>query len=86
MQALADQFALRLLTAEELKPTPEAITLVPETMASVYKVLPLTYVDGSLTVVLSDPVHLQSMDDLRNFLGCKEVVATLSFPRPSPKP
>ena len=49
-------------------------------MASVYKVLPLTYRDGSLTVVMSDPVNLQSMDDLRNFLGCKEVVPTLGFP------
>lgn len=79
-QALADQFGLRLLNPEELKPTPEALTLVPETMSSVYKVLPLTYRDGSLTVVLSDPANLPGLDDLRNFLGCKEIVATLAQP------
>jgi type IV pilus assembly protein PilB len=80
MQALADQFGLRLLNVEELQPSPEALTAVNENMASVYKVLPLSYRDGCLTVVLGDPAVLQSMDDLRNFLGCKEVVPLLSFP------
>src|SRR5581483_789374 len=78
MQALADQFGLRLLNADELKPTPEALTLVPETMASVYKVLPLSYKDGVLIVVLGDTNNLASLDDLRNFLGIKEVQATLA--------
>ncbi len=80
MQALADQFGLRLLNNEELKPTPEAMTLVPETMSTVYKVLPLSYREGVLTVAMGDPVNLQSMDDLKSFLGCKEIVATLGFP------
>src|SRR5437763_38344 len=60
------------------KPTAEAIQLVPETMASVYKVLPLTFKDGALTVVMGDPSNLAALDDLRNFLGIKEVVATLA--------
>ncbi len=76
-QALADQFGLKLLSPEELKPMPEALTLVPETMASVYKVLPLTFKDNVLTVVLGDPSNLPALDDLRNFLGVKEVTATL---------
>ncbi len=78
MQALAEQFSLKLLTPEDLKPSSEALTLVPETMSSVYKVLPLSYVDGTLTVVLDDPNKLPSLDDLRNFLGIKEVIATLA--------
>ena len=79
-QALADQYGLRLLNAEELKPTPEALAVVPEPMSAVYKVLPLAYREGTLTVAIGDPVSLQSMDDLRNFIGCKAVVATLAFP------
>jgi len=78
MQALADQFALKLLTAEELKPTSEALTLVPETMSSVYKVLPLTYKDNVLTVVMGDPNNLPSLDDLRNFLSIQEIIACLA--------
>ncbi|MFO0969308.1 MAG: ATPase, T2SS/T4P/T4SS family [Gemmataceae bacterium] len=77
-QALADKFGLRMLNAEELKPTTEALTLVPETMATVYKVLPLTFKEQSLTVVISDPNNLPALDDLRNLLGLKEVTACLA--------
>jgi type IV pilus assembly protein PilB len=81
LQALADQFSMRLLNAEELKPSPEALNLVPETMSGVYKVLPLSYKDNVLTVVLGDPIHLPALDDLRNFLGIKEVQACLANPK-----
>src|SRR5437588_198341 len=67
--------------AGELKPSPEAIALVPETMSAVYKVLPLSYKDTVLTVVLGDPIHLPALDDLRNFLGIKEVNACLASPK-----
>jgi type IV pilus assembly protein PilB len=80
-QSLAEQFGLRILSQEELKPQAEALTLVPETMASVYKVLPLTYKDNVLTVVLGDPNSLPALDDLRNFLNIKEVQACLANPK-----
>ena len=81
LQALAEQFGLRLLTAEDLKPAPEALTLVPETMASVTKVVPLTYKDNILTVAVGDPVAgLPGLDTLRTFLGIQEVVACLAPP------
>ncbi|MBX9678453.1 MAG: Flp pilus assembly complex ATPase component TadA [Gemmataceae bacterium] len=80
MQALADQFDLKLLPAEELKPTSEALALVPEPMASVYKVLPLSFRDQKLTVVLGDPANLASLDDLRNFLGIQEITTVLAAP------
>jgi type IV pilus assembly protein PilB len=78
LQALADQHGLKVTNLEEAKTTPEATQLVPQTMAEVYKVLPLTYKDGALTVVMGDPGNLAALDDLRNFLGIKEVVATLA--------
>ena len=78
MQALAEQFNLKLLTAEELKPAPEAVALIPETMSSVYKVLPLSFKDNVLTVALGDPAALPSLDDLRNFQGLGEIVACLA--------
>ena len=78
MQALAEQANLKLLTAEELKPSPEALALIPETMSSVYKVLPLRVADSVLTVALGDPAALPSLDDLRNFQGLGEIVACLA--------
>ena len=74
LTALADQQGLKVVNLEDIKVTPEATTLVPETMASVYKILPLTYRDNVLTIALSDPSNLAALDDLRNFLGVKEVV------------
>jgi type IV pilus assembly protein PilB len=78
LQALADQFGLKTVNLSEVKIQAEAMKLVPETMASVYKVLPLTVNDGVLTVVLGDPANLPALDDLRNFLGLKEVNAVLA--------
>src|SRR5947207_747572 len=66
---------------EDVKPTPEALQLVPETMASVYKCLPLTVKDKVLTVILSDPSNPAALDDLRNFLGVKEVKAMCAPPK-----
>src|SRR5262249_22215025 len=63
LTALADQQGLKVVNLDDIKVTPEATTLVPETMASVYKVLPLTYRDNVLTIALSDPSNLAALDD-----------------------
>ncbi len=77
-QALADQFGLKFLAAEELKPTPEALLAVPETVATVFKVLPLSVTDGVVLVAISDPMNLPSLDDMRNMQGLQEVSACLA--------
>jgi type IV pilus assembly protein PilB len=81
LQAQGERHGLGVVNLEEAKPTPEALKLVPENMAQVYKILPLTYEGGELTVVMSDPDNLAALDDLRNFLGIQQVKAVLSLPR-----
>lgn len=81
LQALADQFNLKTINLEEAKPQTEATTLVPETMASVYKLLPISFRDKVLTVCISDPSNLPALDDMRNFLGIKEITAMLAAPK-----
>jgi type IV pilus assembly protein PilB len=49
-------------------------------MASVYKILPLSFKDKLLTIALSDPNNLGAVDDLRNLLSIGEVVAQLAPP------
>ena len=80
LQALADQFGIKFLTAEELKPTAEALAAIPETVASVFKVLPLSVKDGVVTVAIGDPMTLPSLDDLRNMQGLQEIAACLAVP------
>src|SRR4029078_4902848 len=81
-QALAEQFSLKTINLAEAKFQPEAGEKVPETMATVYKVVPLSLKDGALTVAIGDPNSIPALDDLRNFIGVKEVSALLSPPKP----
>jgi type IV pilus assembly protein PilB len=81
LQAKGEQHALPVVNLEEQKPSPESIKLVPENMAQVYKILPLNFDSETLTVVMSDPDNLPALDDLRNFLGIKQVKAVLSSAR-----
>lgn len=79
LAALAEQHNLKVVNLTDIKPSPEALQLVPETMASVYKVLPLSFKDKVLTVAIGDPNNLPAMDDLRNLLpSVSEVVAQLA--------
>jgi type IV pilus assembly protein PilB len=81
LQALGEQHGLKVVSLQEAKPTNEATQLVNETMASVYKILPLTLKDKTLTVAIGDPNNLAAIDDLRNLLSLSEVIAVLSTPQ-----
>jgi len=81
LQAVAEQHNLKVVNLEEQKPNQQAVSMVQETMATVYKILPLSFENGVLTVVMADPGNLQALDDLRNFLGIQQVQAVLAQPR-----
>jgi type IV pilus assembly protein PilB len=81
LQAVAEQNGMRVINLEDEKPSPQAITMVQQTMAEVYKILPLKFENGALTVVMADPNNLQALDDLRNFLGIQQVEAVLASPK-----
>jgi type IV pilus assembly protein PilB len=81
LQAQGERHGLSVANLEEQKPTPAALKLVPENMAQIYKILPLSYEGDTLTVVMSDPDNLSALDDLRNFLGIQNVQAVLALPR-----
>ena len=81
LQAQGERHGLSVANLEESKPTPEALKLVPENMAQIYKILPLKFESDTLTVVMSDPDNLSALDDLRNFLGIKQVEAVLALAR-----
>src|SRR5262249_50099173 len=65
LQALGEQNNLKVVNLQEVKPSPEALQLVNETMASVYKVLPLSFKDKVLIIAIGDPHNLAAVDDLR---------------------
>ncbi len=81
LQALGEQHGLKVVNLAEAKPQPEALQLVPETMANVYKVVPLSFKDKVLTIAVGDPNNLAALDDLRNLLNITEVQAQLAMPQ-----
>jgi type IV pilus assembly protein PilB len=81
LQALGEQHGLKVVNLEEVKPQPEATQLVPETMATVYKIIPLSFKDKVLVVAMGDPSNLPAIDDLRNLLGISDVQVQLAPPK-----
>jgi type IV pilus assembly protein PilB len=79
-EALAEQFGMPVVNLEETNILPKVLELVPETMASVYKIMPVSLKDNVLTVAMADPQNLAALDDLRNFLGYDVRGAVSSLP------
>ena len=80
LQATAEVHGMKLVNLEDVKPTPEAIKAVNKQMAELYKLVPLTFEGGVLTVATADPNNLQAIDDIKNFLSIPMVTAVLAPP------
>jgi type IV pilus assembly protein PilB len=76
--AAGGQHGLKAVNLDEVKPSAEALALVPGTMATVYKALPLSIKDNVLTIAIGDLAILPDLDDLRHLLDLKDVVAMLA--------
>jgi type IV pilus assembly protein PilB len=68
-EALAEQWGMAVVNLDETNIPPKVLELVPETMASIYKIMPVSLKDNVLTVAMADPQNVAALDDLRNFLG-----------------
>jgi type IV pilus assembly protein PilB len=79
-EALAEQWGMPVVNLDETNIPPKVLELVPETMASIYKIMPISLKDNVLTVAMADPQNVAALDDLRNFLGydVRGAVSTLA--------
>jgi type IV pilus assembly protein PilB len=78
LAATAELHGMKVDSLDDKKPTKEAIKVVPQNMAELYKMVPLDFENDTLTVAMSDPNNLQALDDIRNFLGIRQVNAVLA--------
>lgn len=78
VQALAEQMSMQVISLEEFEMSDELRDEVSETMAQLYRVIPVQREDDTLTVATCDPQNLTVQDELRTFLGLdiRTVVAT----------
>ena len=77
-QALAEQLNMQVVELGETKLRAELIELVPETMAQLYRVIPVQFKKDVLTVATCDPQNISIPDEMRTFLGyeVRVVIAT----------
>lgn len=68
MPVLSEQLGIEYVKIKQLKIDPEIIKLVPAKFACHYKLIPIKKKGDTLTVAVSDPLNIQTLDDLRLFL------------------
>ena len=64
MRAMAEQHECDYVSLNEVAIPPSVVELVPESIARENAVLPLSESDGKLTVIISDPLDLDTIDKL----------------------
>ncbi len=77
-QALGEQMNMKVVSLGDSPIAPELLEKLTETMAQLYRVIPVKFDGHRLTVATCDPQNLSIQDELRTFLGfdIEMVVAT----------
>ncbi len=68
-QSLAEQMNLKVIDLTEASLAPDIVRQISETMAQLYRVIPVQFEDDTLTVATAEPQNLAVADELRTFLG-----------------
>lgn len=68
-KALVDQRQIARHDLQDAQPSEEAIALISAEVASKYRILPLTAVNGRLTLAMADPFDRQALDVARMLSG-----------------
>jgi len=70
LKALANQFGMEYISLAGMEIEQEVIDLVPGEVARRYKVVPIYRNENTITVALSDPLDVETLDSLRYVLRC----------------
>jgi type IV pilus assembly protein PilB len=80
IQGLAEQLGMQTVELGEAQLDPKVLAKITETMAQLYRVIPLSFDEEAqcLTLATCDPQNLSIQDELRTFLGyeIRMVIAT----------
>ncbi len=69
--ALGAQAGMPTVILDVLNIPQEVIDQVSVSIATIYKVVPVSFEHGELTVAMADPMNVNSLDDLRMMLACE---------------
>ncbi len=71
LQALATQYNMQIVDLPQVQINPEAVKMVSVSMAQVYRIMPISFENNTLTVAMADPQNVNALDDLRFMLNCE---------------
>ena len=69
VQALAEQMGLQVINLSDTAIPPDVLGHLTEPMAQLYRIIPVSFQDNTLTIAMCDPQKLSIVDELRSFLG-----------------
>src|SRR5205085_10199886 len=75
MRALAQEHGLEYINLNEVVIPPSIVELVPESVARENAILPMAEEDDALRVIVSDPLDLDTFENLRFILNRKVEIA-----------
>ncbi len=78
-RALAEQFNLEMVFIEDIKISQKTIEKVPTELAREHNIIPIDFSSGVLTVAMSDPLDLDSLDKI-GFVVNAQVECVLASP------
>ena len=69
-RALAEQFEIEMVDIEGMDIPREVVEMVPNELAREHNIIPIEMNEGVLTVAMSDPLDLFTLDNLRFVINC----------------
>jgi type IV pilus assembly protein PilB len=77
-QGLAEQMGMQVISLADVVVPSDVLAHITQPMAQLYRIVPVSFKDHTLTVAMCDPQKLSIIDELRSFLGydIRAVVAT----------
>ena len=69
VQALAEQLNMQTVQLGDVQLPPDVLDKISETMAQLYRIVPVQFDGNTLTCATCDPQNLTVQDELRTFLG-----------------
>ena len=73
-RALAEQYDYDYIELDALEPDPEALKIVSGRWSLSKNILPIGFLDGRLEVAISDPIDVESTDELRTRTGAPLII------------
>ena len=70
LSLLSEELYIPTLNLSKYKFPPEIIGLVPERIARLYNLIPISRFGNTITVAMSDPLNIFALDDLKTLTGC----------------